>query len=206
MRVAGSLWSVPIDEHGAVVGRLVEQGLSRVHWDVTDGVFAAAGGFSPERARELTLLGGVTAEAHLMVTDARGEVDAWTDFCDVIFLHVEAEGWPAAADRISRRGSRPGLAVRLDSSVEQIPHDIPVLCMSITPGQAGSAFDRRVLPRIRRLRELSPGRPVSVDGGVTRSLVPDLAEAGAETVVVGTDLVAVGGVTRWADVLARGIQ
>lgn len=201
MRVAGSLWSVPPGEQLDTVAHLASRGLSRLHWDASDGLFAAAGGFSAEHARELTLLGGLDAEAHLMVSDPFAEVDAWTDFCDVIYLHAEVDEWPRAADRISRRGSRPGLAVRLESSVESLPRDMPMLCMSITPGQAGSVFDRRVLPRVRRLRELSPDRSLSVDGGVTRFLVADLAEAGVESIVVGTDLVAADGAQRWGDVL-----
>lgn len=206
MRVAGSLWSVPADEQRDTVVRLAARGLSRLHWDASDGLFAAAGGFAAERARELTLLGGLAAEAHLMVSEPSREIDAWTDFCDVIYLHAEVDGWSKAADRISRRGSRPGLAVRLESSVESLPDDMPVLCMSITPGRAGSTFDRAVLARVRRLRELSPRRPISVDGGVTRSLVPDLADAGAEGVVVGTDLVSAGGVSRWGGVLEGQIH
>ena len=201
MQVAGSLWSVPTAHQLPTADRWRRGGVRRLHWDSTDGRFAAAGGFTAERARELTTLTGMRAEAHLMVAEPVRHVDAWTDFCDVVFLHAEVEGWAEAARRILRRGSRPGLAIALETSLDAIPPDVPVLCMSITPGAAGSAFDPRATDRVRRLVDAGVDRAVSVDGGVTRRILPDLSAAGADGVVVGGDLVAEGGLERWADVL-----
>lgn len=204
MQVAGSLWSVPTDKH-ASTAQLWRQGrVQRFHWDATDGRFAGPGGFTADGARALTALTGAQAEAHLMVTEPLRHIDAWTDFCDVIFLHAEVDDWAEAARRILRRGSRPGLAVRLETSLDDIPSDVPVLCMSIAPGSAGSAFDPRAVDRVRRLVDVGVDRPVSVDGGVTRGILPDLSAAGADGVVVGGDLVAEGGLDRWEDVL-RGL-
>lgn len=201
MQVAGSLWSVPTDQHASTARLWWRGGVQRLHWDATDGRFAGPGGFTADRARELTALTGAQAEAHLMVTEPLRHVDAWTDFCDVIFLHVEVDDWAEAARRIRRRGSRPGLAVRLETSLDAIPSDVPVLCMSIAPGSAGSAFDPRALDRVRRLADVGVDRSVSVDGGVTRGILSDLSAAGAHGVVVGGDLVSKGGLERWADVL-----
>ena len=73
--------------------------------------------------------------------------------------------------------------------------------MSIVPGQAGSAFDRAVLAKVTALRESSPSRRIGVDGGVRRADAAALAAAGADWVVVGTDLVG-DRTAAWADILA----
>lgn len=189
MQIAGSLWSVPTEDRLTTALRLRDAGLHRLHWDTTDGSFAAAGGFSPESAAELAAASGLTAEAHVMAHRTVQEVDAWADFCDLVFVHIESDDWPAALDRIEQRGATPGLAVSPQTPAAAVPSDIAVLCMSIVPGQAGSAFDTAVLSKLTALRTASPQRRLGVDGGVRRIHADALADAGADWAVVGTDLV-----------------
>lgn len=189
MRIAGSLWSVPPDDRLPTAHRLHAAGLRRLHWDTTDGRFAAAGGFTPDDAAELAARTGMTAEAHVMAHRSAGEVDAWADFCDLVIVHVESDDWRDAVARVERRGVRAGLAVSPQTPAAAVPHDLPVLCMSIVPGQAGSAFDERVLAKLTALRDAAPERLLGVDGGVRREHAEALALAGADWAVVGTDLV-----------------
>jgi pentose-5-phosphate-3-epimerase len=200
MQIAGSLWSVPVDDRLDTALRLRDAGLARLHWDTTDGSFAAAGGFSPESAAELAAATGLTAEAHLMAHRTAGEVDAWTAFCDLVIVHIESDDWQAALDRIERRGAVPGLAVSPQTPADSVPSDIAVLCMSIVPGQAGSTFDTAVLDKLTALRTASPERRLGVDGGVRRIHAEALASAGADWAVVGTDLV-FDREGAWADLL-----
>lgn len=202
--VAGSLWSVPGPERTAVAAQLRAAGLRRAHWDTTDGRFAAAGGFTAAEAADLAAAAGFDSEAHVMAEHSATAVDAWADFCDVVFVHVESADWQEAATRVERRGAQPGLALSPGTPlavVEGLPADVPVLCMAITPGQAGSAFDLNVLERVAALRASAPERRIGIDGGVTRAHADAAAAAGADWVVVGTDLV-FGGEERWGDLLA----
>src|SRR5690606_34704414 len=66
-RVAASFWSTPRDRVAAEADRLARAGLRTVHWDRTDGRFAAAGGFTASEAAAVTSGSGLAAEAHLMV-------------------------------------------------------------------------------------------------------------------------------------------
>ena len=111
MRIAGSLWSVPAEDRLTTALRLRDAGLRRLHWDTTDGSFAAAGGFPPDSAAELASATGLSAEAHVMAHRAGRDVDAWTTFCDLVFVHIESDDWQEALVRIERRGATPGLAV-----------------------------------------------------------------------------------------------
>lgn len=200
MQIAGSLWSVPSDDRRATALRLRDAGLRRLHWDTTDGSFATAGGFTPASASELAAATGLTAEAHVMAHRSAPDVDAWAEFCDLVIVHIESDDWKHALDRIARRGATPGLAVSPQTPAAAVPADVAVLCMSIVPGRAGSAFDEAVLGKIAALRAASPARRLGVDGGVRRQHVDALAAAGADWAVVGTDLV-FDTEGAWADVL-----
>lgn len=189
MRIAGSLWSVPADDRLATALWLRDAGLRRLHWDGTDGSFAAAGGFTPASASELAAATGLSAEAHVMAHRSAPDVDAWAEFCDLVIVHIESDDWGDALDRIVRRGATPGLAVSPQTPASAVPADVAVLCMSIVPGQAGSAFDTAVLGKLTALRTASPARLLGVDGGVRREHAEALAAAGADWAVVGTDLV-----------------
>ena len=189
MRVAGSLWSVPVEERPARLAGAAAAGLHAAHWDTTDGDFAAAGGFTPQTAAALQDgCPGLGAEAHLMLRDPRPAIPAWAEVCSLVVVHFEADDAHDAVRSIARRGSQPGLAVSLQTPLDAVPSDYPILLMSIIPGLAGTPFDAVVLDRVAALRERDRNQLIGVDGGVGRSQFAALARAGANWVVSGTDL------------------
>lgn len=188
VRVAASLWSTPRDRLAAEADRLVAAGLQHLHWDHTDGEFAGAGGFSAPEARRLTEGCQVGAEAHLMVWDPVTELDAWTDFCGRVVVHVEARDWRRAVERIADRGSEPAVAISPGTPVPSGLGEVAVLVMSIAPGRAGDTFRQESLETVTALRSGSQ-RSLGLDGGVTRAIVPRAADAGATWFVSGGDLV-----------------
>lgn len=199
--VAGSLWSVPHEEQLDAARRLQAAGLRRLHWDMTDGRFADAGGFTAAEAAAVVAATGLTGEAHIMAEEPLREVDAWAELCDLVIVHAESDGWQHAVDRISHRGAEPGLAISPATPISIVPAGMTVLCMTVTPGKAGSAFDDRVLAKVADLRAESPGRRIGLDGGVKRHVVERATQAGATWLVVGTDLFTTDGAQRWKDVL-----
>jgi ribulose-phosphate 3-epimerase len=188
LTVAASLWSTPRERIDAEAARLAEAGLRRWHWDVSDGVFAAAGGFDVEAAGRVGRATGLPGEAHLMVSDPLASVDAWAEVCDTVIVHAEARGWQEAVDRVRHRGARPGVAISPDTPVSalgDLPDDVAVLVMSIVPGQAGARFLSTTLERLASLA----GRPrLGVDGGVTLDLARECGAHGATWVVSGSSL------------------
>ncbi|PZG40900.1 hypothetical protein C1I98_22450 [Spongiactinospora gelatinilytica] len=182
------MWSVPAGERLAEAVRLRDAGLTVLHWDLTDGVFARPGGFTADAARELTARTGLAAEAHLMVTRPLDHVDAWTGFCDLVVVHAEAYGWREAAARVEARGARPGLALSPGTPPTDAPTELDVLVMSITPGHAGARFEDSALRSLRQARSSGLARMVGVDGGVTREAAMRAVAAGADWIVSGTAL------------------
>ncbi|QHT54654.1 hypothetical protein GXP71_00085 [Cellulomonas sp. H30R-01] len=189
--VAASLWSTPPDRLAGEAVRLAAAGLTRWHWDVSDGVFAAPGGFDPDTVSRLSHLTGLPGEAHLMVCDPLAEVDAWTAVCDTVIVHVEATGWATAVSRVRSAGRRAGVAISPStplSALDDLPPDVAVLVMSITPGQAGSTFQPSTLSRLDALGGRAGGGGLGVDGGVTLDHAHDCAAHGATWVVSGSAL------------------
>lgn len=202
-RVAGSLWSVPPESQLTAVLSRRDAGLRRLHWDTTDGRFAAPGGFDPAEAARISEATGTEAEAHVMAEEPSRVVDAWADVCDTVFVHAETDDWRAAARRLERRGTRPGLAISPGTPVDVVPGGLAVLVMSVVPGRAGSAFDVRALDKVEQLHARDPHRPIGLDGGVRREHADEALAAGASWMVVGTDLFSDDGASRWADLLAE---
>jgi ribulose-phosphate 3-epimerase len=186
--VAASLWSTPRDRIDAEARRLAAAGLRRWHWDVSDGVFADPGGFDIDTVGRIGHATGLPGEAHLMVSDPLTSVDAWAEVCDTVIVHVEAEGWERAVDRVRHRGVRPGVAISPDtpvSTLTDLPDDVAVLVMSIVPGRAGATFMPATL---ERLSSLAGRAHLGVDGGVTLALARDCGAHGATWVVSGSSL------------------
>lgn len=196
LRLAGSLWSVPEDEQAAALSRAAAAGLRVVHWDHTDGRFAAAGGFSPERAGALmAAVPDLRAEAHLMMVDALPVLDAFAEVCERVVVHAESATLHAALRRIERRGREPAVAVMLDTDLTTWrSQEVPLLVMSITPGRAGSRFDRAALDRIAAVRAAAVrdtagrSRAIGVDGGVDADSAGEAIRHGADWIVSGTAL------------------
>ncbi|UKJ63006.1 hypothetical protein H1Q78_14995 [Cellulosimicrobium cellulans] len=187
-RVAASFWSTPRDRVAAEADRLARVGLRTVHWDHTDGRFAAPGGFTAAEAADVTAGSGLAAEAHLMVEEPLREVDRWTDFCELVVVHAGTRDWRAALERVRARGARAGVALSPGVEMPEVEPGTDVLVMSISPGHAGSTFQVDALATVGQVAR--PGHAVGLDGGVTRAIVPQALRAGASWLVSGTDLVA----------------
>lgn len=198
MRIAGSLWSVPATDQLHTLSAAISDGLDVVHWDATDGVFAAAGGFSPATALALLEQApAVESEAHLMMHDPLAAIPRWAEFCTAIAVPIEIENAFTAIDAIIARGAQPRLAISPQTDLARLPAEIPVLLMSVQPGQAGSSFQASTIDRVARLRELDPNRLLGADGGITPTHCADLAEAGARWIVSGTSLFAAASPREW---------
>ena len=61
-----------------------------------------------------------------------------------------------------------------------------VLVMTVEPGFGGQKLNADMLDKIRALRALGYQGEIEVDGGITPENAPLLAQAGADTLVMGT--------------------
>ena len=189
LRIAASLWSTDPGLQRETLERAVAAGTDALHWDLADGTQGPAGGFTAERAAQLCAGVDVASEAHLMVHDARAHVDAWTDLCERIVVHVESEGWREALERIAARGCTPALALSTGTDPASLPEDCAhVLVMSVAPGTAGSGFLPQSPERARAVARAGARQSVGWDGSVDLAHAELARHAGVNWLVSGNGM------------------
>ena len=197
--VLPSMLSCDFARVGEQLDELTGAGCEMVHLDVMDGHFTPNLTFGPPFVKSLAEATGVAFDVHLMVTDP----DCWTEAFDFpntrcLTIHAEA-GYHLhrSLERIRDRGKMAGLALNPATSEEVLEHLWPsldlVLVMTVNPGFGGQRFIeacRRKIANIRRLiDEKTEGRVVlEIDGGVGSENLPELAQLGAQWVVIGNAL------------------
>lgn len=84
-----------------------------------------------------------------------------------------------------------GMAITLDTDPNAVAPYLQYIdtiqCMGIRDvGFQGRPFDEKVLEQVKKVKALYPDKIISVDGGVTLENAQALADAGADSVVVGS--------------------
>jgi len=167
-----------------------------VHVDVMDNHFVPNLTIGLPVVERLAQVSALPLDCHLMITD----VDRWAPgYAEAgarsVTFHVEAAAAPAALARTLRGlGARAGMALKpgtpVDDHADLLPELDMLLLMTVEPGFGGQRFLDRVLPKIRRARELvsAAGLDVwlQVDGGVSAETIERCAEAGADVFVAGS--------------------
>ncbi len=140
-------------------------------------------------------------EVDMMVTDQEEEVSRWIRAgARRVIGHVEAmedierfikTAKDATVPKDSPLSAEIGLAVGSETSVDGILPFIEevdlIQLMGIKRiGYQGEEFDERVVEKVSQVRKISPGTPISVDGGVDEDSAPILIEAGADRLVSGS--------------------
>lgn len=173
-------------------------GIETIHLDVMDGHFVPNLSFGPAMIRDIKSIFPFQVDAHLMVTNPNRMIPWFLEAgADWISIHLELK------DQIQEclsllKGSRvkTGLVLNPDTPVQTaFPYlEIVdyVLLMSVFPGYGGQEFIPDTIPRIRSLRDEIQTRKthclIQVDGGVNQSNSAQIADAGADLIVVGSAL------------------
>ena len=169
-----------------------------VHVDVMDNHFVPNLTFGQQMVSRLQDVSTVPLDLHLMIDDP----DRWApEFAETgafsVTFHAEAAlDAVAVARRLRAIGSRAGLAVKPDTSIdpylELLAEFDQILVMTVEPGFGGQSFLESTMPKLERLAEQvkKTGLDVwlQVDGGITEETIVRAAEAGANTFVAGSSV------------------
>jgi ribulose-phosphate 3-epimerase len=190
-------------DHGRLaeaVQRLEAAGLDFLHLDVFDGYFVPDMAFAPRTIGALRKLTRLPFEVHLGALEPGRFVAPLVEAgVDLILFHHECARMPfETAFAIRQAGIRAGVALSLGTPVAAVEDlvgriDSLLLLSRVTgEGTRGASFDPGALPRLRRARELCAavggGCELQVAGGVNRSNVAALVEAGAATLSLGAGI------------------
>jgi len=181
-----------VAERLAVVRSL---GAPWVQFDVSDGSFGNFVSWRDPMALEreplLSLMEGVSFEAHLMVLHPHEEAEAWLQAgASRIIFHVESAYDLGALERLTRAyDANLMAALRPDTPIavlRTLPGVGEVQLLAVSPGPSGQSFAKETVRRVRELSALRPDVTIEVDGGITPDTARAVATAGAELVAAGS--------------------
>ena len=168
-----------------------------LHLDVMDNLFVPNFTFDLDRSREIINESVLPVDVHLMIADADRNALAYADTKAVsVTVHIEACSDPIyVLSEIRRRGKRAALAVKPNTSIDEVKELIPfldmILVMTVEPGFGGQKFMSEMMSKVESARKwLDQGGYsdiwLQVDGGVNLETIAIARKSGADTFVAGS--------------------
>ncbi len=174
------------------------------HIDVMDGKFVENNTEEIMKDYALTIshISNLGLDVHLMVENVEKFIDEYSMLePEIITFHIEAtkeeERTKNAINEIKNIGSRVGIAISPDTSIEEIKPYLPfihmVLVMTVVPGKGGQKLIPETLEKLKELKnyinENNIDIDIEVDGGINDETAELCKEAGANILVAGKYLV-----------------
>ena len=131
-------------------------------------------------------------EVHLMVENPTDFVKNRVKNVNTVISQVEAQNVSGFIQAARAHGYMVGLSISNTSSWRLVvPFVGQIDCvqfMTIKPGGQGRPFDNSVLPSITEFKAAYPLMTVQVDGGVDKINLAKVLKAGADNVVIGSEI------------------
>lgn len=171
-----------------------------IHLDIMDGVFVPNISFGFPVIRQIKSIAEKPLDAHLMIKNADAYLKEFRDAgVDRLTVHLEAcPHLDRTISEIKKLGMLPGVALNPATPVAGLENVLPqlsmVLIMTVNPGFGGQKFIDYSFEKVRKLKEmiLSTGSKalIQVDGGIDKSNIKALSEAGVDVFVAGNAIFA----------------
>lgn len=193
--IAPSLLSADFMTLGKEIEMLNQSSAEWIHCDIMDGHFVPNLTFGFPILKQIRKATTKIMDVHLMITNAEQYIQQYIDAgADVLTLHYEAvTHLHRALQKIREKNVKAGVSLNPHTSVhvleEILPYADMVLLMSVNPGFGGQSFIPSTFEKIKKLdalrNKVNPECIIQVDGGVNRSNVRMLFDAGANVLVAG---------------------
>jgi len=194
--IAPSILSADFSRLGEEIKAVEAAGADWIHIDVMDGHFVpniTMGPIIVEAARKSTQL---PLDVHLMIENPDQYIPDFAK-AGADYIAVQAEACVhlhRTVHLIKESGAKAGVALNPStplSALDWVLEDLDfILIMSVNPGFGGQKFIRNSLDKIRKLRAMLQDHGlkalIQVDGGVNKSTIEEIAQAGADVFVAGS--------------------
>lgn len=178
------------------IKQLENSSVDYLHLDIIDGKFApdfTMGSSIINTFREHCKL---PSDYHLMAEEPARLFEAFqVNPNDIYTIHQESSrNLHRDLVNIRRMGAKVGVALSPGTSLESLEYIIEdidvVLLMTVDPGYKGQPLVPQTLRKVEKLRtllrDMSLDVQISVDGNVNPSTIPEMVQAGADILVLGS--------------------
>lgn len=195
-KIAPSILSADFVRLGEEIKSAEEAGIDLLHIDVMDGHFVPNITIGPAVVESIRNITQLPLDVHLMIEDPDKYLSDFINAgADYLTVHVEASvHLHRTVDFIKSHNILAGVSLNPATpiwSLDNIIDDIDlVLIMSVNPGFGGQTFIASMLDKIKLLKKIIQDREcktiIEVDGGVKIDNIRDIAQAGADILVMGS--------------------
>lgn len=193
LRIAPSLASAPLGHLSQVIADLEAAGADYIHFDIEDGSFAPVMTLGTKIIAELRPLTRLPFDVHLMMVNPEWLLpELAASGANRVSVHSEACPYPRRALRqVAALGMQAGLAFNPATPLPDLAYLAPylafVVILTTEPEGPDCSFLPAVVDKIGRYKEKHGQGTIEwvVDGGINAQNLPQVAAAGADTVVVG---------------------
>lgn len=198
MKILPSVLSADFLKLGSQIHELEKNNIEIIHVDIMDGQFVPNISFGFPILQAIRSSTNLTLDVHLMINNPSNFIKEFVDYgADIITVHYEGNyHLHRLIQQIKSYNVKAGIAINPATPISLLKHIIQdvdlVLIMGVNPGFGGQSLIPFTLDKIKELNslreDLNLSFNISVDGGVKSSNYKDILKAGADLLVVGSDV------------------
>ncbi|MDO9287227.1 MAG: ribulose-phosphate 3-epimerase [Thermodesulfovibrionales bacterium] len=196
VKIAPSILSADFMRLGEEIKAAEAAGIDLFHIDIMDGHFVPNMTIGPSIVEAISKITDVPLDVHLMIKEPDKYVKDFINAgADYLAVHIEASVHAhRTVQVIKESGVKAGISLNPATPVCSLDHILQdldfVVLMSVNPGFGGQSFIPQSMDKIKMLKKLIRERGlatlIEVDGGVKPDNARQVADAGADMLVMGS--------------------